>query len=800
MTTRPTLLPAHVRRRALRSRHGAGLRLGTFALALSSAALFSLPAHASGGDEYTESEFTPESHVPAADLPAYAGGQLGVVPGSYWRVFLVLAWRAANGHPLSPVEVKVLNVDRWSVGPNSHTNDPYFWDDKTNGVADWLAARARAGATDTRKISVTRDTASYSTYLNCPVDAFNRARQTLAERQRQSAHDLQWVAVWLRNQDAVFANCEPEGRQGWGSNRSTPAPVLPQPAPAQAPAWLVKDTAYQTAAALFYAGRYDEARQGFLAIAQDKSSPWQPLGAYLAARCSLRALSLSVEDSRDIAKNPVTRQQLESTRKELEAMAPHYAPAQGLIQWIDARLDPVGQTRKMAAQITQGPVDARSVLAFSDYLVLLDRLSDSGNIAQVQEPMTQWVFAMAGDSAAGAAQARSHLKGAADGSAASALWLAPLVENASGAPGQTDKPIVTLTPAEWKAALAVPASSPLYQHIRYHLNRLRIEAGQGAQADAEVSAMLAHSGTPMSTATRNSWLALKLLTAHTVDDFLAAAARHPVDDGRGESIARDDQRAAAAASSPASAASATAAKAPGAPTVAVDQDFPLHLFRDLPLALLKTLPERKDFPPSLRASLEEAIWTRAVVLGDWATADAFSDRLAATRATTAHLYQRFKAASTPQAKTLEAAIIFANTPELEPHLYARNTTSPQEWGCSWPSDQKAPALSLSAPAFLTAAQNAQARKEQDTLLALPTRNAYLAPTLLAWARTRPADPEAPKALHFFVAGTRNECVAYTPQGQAAPKSTYSRDAFRLLHQIWPNDPWTAKTKYHYSPQ
>lgn len=798
MTTSTNATSAHARHRVLRRCVASGLRRGTLALALSSATLFGihLSANASGGDDYAESEFTPENHVPAADLPAYAGGQLGVVNASYWRVFLVLAWRAANDHALSPGEVKVLNLSRWSVGPNSHSEDPYYWDEKATGVADWQAARARTGASEPRKIRVTRETESYSTYLNCPVDAFQRASRTLSERQRQSASNPQWVALWLRNQDAVFANCEPEGIQGWGNHRTTPPPSLPQPAPANAPTWLVQDTAYQTAAALFYAGQYAQARQQFLAIAQDKTSPWQPLGSYLAARCSLRALSLSLEDSRDIAKKPEARQQLEATRKELQAIAPHDLPAQSLIQWIDARLDPVGQARKMAAIVNQAPIDERTVLAFSDYLVLLDRLSDSGSVRQLQDPMTQWIFAMASPDADSVALARSHLKGAADGSAASALWLAPLVQSASGR-AASQPPATALTPAEWKAALAVPVSSPLYQHIRYHLHRLRIEAGQAAQADAEVSAMLTQPHQHLSAATRNRWLGLKLLTAHTVEDFLAAAARQRVQENQGVSIARDDQQA-KAASAPATSASGAVTGTSAGATFDLDEDFALHLFRDLPLAVLQSLADRKDFPASLRPTLNETVWTRAVVLGDWATADAFSARLAATRATTAHLYTRFKAAATPQAKTLEATIIFANTPELEPHLYARGTTLPQEWGCTWNSDQKASGLSMASPAFLTTAQSAQARKEMDTLLALPTRNAYLAPTLLSWARTRPADPEAPKALHFFVAGTRNECVPYTATGQPGPKTTYSRDAFRLLHQLWPNDPWTAKTKYHYS--
>ena len=87
---------------------------------------------------------------------------------------------------------------------------------------------------------------------------------------------------------------------------------------------------------------------------------------------------------------------------------------------------------------------------------------------------------------------------------------------------------------------------------------------------------------------------------------------------------------------------------------------------------------------------------------------------------------------------------------------------------------------------------------QALLDALPNRNAYLAPTLLAWAQGKPADPEAPKALHFFVPSTRNECRPPVPaNGQPAPEPTYSRDAFRLLHKLWPDSDWARTTRYHY---
>jgi hypothetical protein len=427
---------------------------------------------------------------------------------------------------------------------------------------------------------------------------------------------------------------------------------------------------------------------------------------------------------------------------------------------VDARLRPAEKAAELAGPLTQAPMDAAQVRALSDYLVLLDSLEqqpgqDRPGLLQAADPMTRWIGAMqAGDEQrpAALALARREAQAAPAGSPAAVLWLAALVAQAQPRPAA-----LQLSEAERRAAEAVPASSPLYLHLRYHLLRLQIEGGQAAAADAEVSRLLAHPPQPMDTATRNRWLALKLVTAPTLEAFLAAAPRQVAETGAGTPIARSD-----------AASAAPAASTPAAPVMGLDEDFPRRLYRALPLSVLKTLPTRPDLPAAVKTGLIEALWTRAVLLGDWATADTWAPTLAQGRGTTAHLYTRFVQATTPEAKRLAATVIFVNTPELHPHR-----VDPQgndtEWGCQGWGTGAQDALALTPPAFLSPAQQAEARREQAVLDALPNRNAYLAPTLLAWAQGKPADPEAPKALHFFVASTRNECRPPVPaNGQPAP--------------------------------
>ena len=58
-----------------------------------------------------------------------------------------------------------------------------------------------------------------------------------------------------------------------------------------------------------------------------------------------------------------------------------------------------------------------------------------------------------------------------------------------------------------------------------------------------------------------------------------------------------------------------------------------------------------------------------------------------------------------------------------------------------------------------------------------------------------SNPEAPKALHFLIASTRNECNARG--GDQAKERNYSREAFEFLHSQFSKSEWTKSTKYYY---
>jgi hypothetical protein len=673
-------------------------------------------------------------------------------------VYLFLAYRAIAGNPLSANELVSLQIDGWHVGLLSH---PAEFDDESDGVAQWHTAR-QALDSSTPMLGVTRTTANYESYLNCPQNAIATAARTLQQRLAQGGD--KWARIWLAGQDQVFANCSPNvGDQ-------TAAEVKkPDDLPADAPAWLVKDHAYQLAAALFYAEKYDQARDAFLAIGQDRQSPWQMLGKYLAARCLLRKATLTDIPGADSSK------MLDQAREELVSQVAAYPPAQDLVDWVDMHIHLSDRQVRLEQALAQATLGPRLPLMLGDYIVAMDKLKPKDMMASTSS-LTKWIGAMGGyddqfsaqDREAAMSLARDHL-----GDKPNALWLMPLLAQAQGG---------ELHPNELSAAAAVPASSPAYQTLQYHLARLAIEEGHSELAAPIVSHMLAGAAGPMSTATRNRWLALKLITAGTPEAFYVAAPRQTAD---GKPVPQ----------------TYTDTPSPPPRTATADHidDFTARLMRYTPMTEMAAAVKRLDFPPSLRTQTEEVIWTRAVLFGNYKLAESVQSDVVAANQSSSVLFQRFLDARDDKEKQQAAVLVLATAPELEPELYDKFGAQ-LWWGCGenprpeWTT--RAERLASHPPAFLSKDDLDAAFAEADRIVKLPGRIAYLAPAVMSWAKSHPDDEEAAHALHRLVRSTHysNGCAYMGDPNEGRDVST---QAFELLHKLFPDSPWTKATPYHY---
>jgi hypothetical protein len=228
-----------------------------------------------------------------------------------------------------------------------------------------------------------------------------------------------------------------------------------------------------------------------------------------------------------------------------------------------------------------------------------------------------------------------------------------------------------------------------------------------------------------------------------------------------------------------------------------DEDFGRSVYRYFPTSELRALLAHPRLPKQWNNPLQETLLARALIFNDEATALALLDGVAQGRKTTEHLYARYRKAASGAERKLAGALILVNTPELNPSVIDVRGRS-RNWGCRSGGMEQPESDPAQPPRYLSAEQLAAAGKEQQQLLKLPLRTEFIAPALLAWAKQKPNDEEAPKALHFLVASTRMECPYGTDKEEKDQlRSQYSKEAFNLLHKLYPNSKWARQTKYFF---
>src|SRR5258707_7744675 len=289
------------------------------------------------GPFFTDAIFAYTKH-PDFPLERFAKGQMGVVRPTYARSYLFAAYRNLTNGALSdaePAALKSLWEDRLS---NSWDSNDEPW------IKKWLDARSKVpGISAPSQLHAYRNREKpheYDTYLNCQQDAFENAAATLAERIKTLGAESLGVKSWVGAQDLVFANCS-EGKH-IPADGSAEAPDLPP--------LLRADRAYQIAAANFYSGSFDEAKQQFDAITRDASSPWHDKAGYLAARAMLRKGSFAEKEEEGRPALADAEARLKTLIKD-ESVAKSHPAAKRLLNLVRLRLRPEETLHELARAI-----------------------------------------------------------------------------------------------------------------------------------------------------------------------------------------------------------------------------------------------------------------------------------------------------------------------------------------------------------------------------------------------------------------------------------------------------------------
>lgn len=758
-----------------------------FGIVLSCAALGSMlsaPPTDGCGPEFPAPIFTGERD-PDRPLERYAAGELGIVVPTFYQRYLVIAYRHLRGLGLDAAGGRAALGLPDSTRPGRGGSESAYW--------EWAELRRKYPGADSavgfrtgKSLPRQGNDYFYADYDNCLEDALRTAMATLADREQRAGAESPWFQDWLRAQDRVFANC-------------SAAALVPEPAPEGAPPWLRADRDYQTAAAHFYGGRFDEAASAFERIARDPVSPWRTLAPYLVARCYARKGTL-LPTWRTVDREALAQAdaQIRRVLGDMRLSETHEA-ARRLLGFVRFRLAPEERLRELCRSLTAprpGPGLRQDVV---DFTLLLDRYrqSQAESLFAVSPDyeLMDWVLTLQ----SGSPRATRH---ALDRWTAtrSPAWLVAALSHL-----RADAPALDAT---LEASAEVKASSPAFATVSAHRVRLLIERGRHDQARALLDHLLPQARRSWPRSALNVLLGQRLRLARSVDEFVAFAPRRPsevVNLWGPISTAADSGR-------------PEVERAFAGPDY-LDADAAWTLNRRLPLSVLGRIARAKALPRNLRAQVALSAWTRAVALGrlDAALelAPVLSDLLPETRS----YLERFVAAKNDSARRFEATVLMLNVPGVNPSVASGTGRLPplgkldefrDNWWCAaeasdfsrgvfardvfarWPYGERP----LGAPdtlweeTALTDEERTAARSEAARLESLPAAPSLLCRETVAWAKSHPADPRLPQTLHLAVRSSRYGCPD-------AHTSEFSKQAFQILHRRFPKSEWAQKTKYYY---
>jgi len=694
---------------------------------------------------------------PGEPLERYLAGHLGIIDPAHERAYRYVAWRYLSGQGLDA-------ASREAVATYWRTERPATEPYDRPSFELWRAARARVPGVKyiyapypNRTIRKTVDGVErWIFYDNCLDDTFRTAARTLDDRIGTLGADAEIVRAWVAAQDQVFSNCE--------NGESIPEPLTdPAPPPAGA------DRAYQIAAAHFYAGHFEAAERQFRAIAQDETSPWKAMAAYLIGRALVRQGTVDEPEHRERLEAAVAH--LRGVLADASLVEVH-RPAERLVGYALLELDPIARQRELAASLRAPRLGPPAGDTLFDYLWLLRReerrssshswplgreqLLSPGRIVTAEEPpepeeMGAWIIE---------ADPVGHWR-----RARSLPWLVAALP--------FTHPLQPEFGELLAAAERVPPDSPAYLTVAYHRIRLMIAQERFDDARRELDRLLAARDGELSLGDRNRLLVLRTPLATDLGEFLRLAQKVPADvvyeDGSETPIPPDDPL----------------ARLRGQPML---DDYSAYVLgRDFTPAMLLEAVRRDELVPRLRADVARAAWVRALMLGEYEVAGEVGPLVAQLVPELRDEVDAMRAAP-PAAREFTLAFMLLRRSELQPDVATGVETPWAAWLCTAAEDKPSlvrrdtPLLS-----FLTAEQRAAAAAMRERLWSLQPGQLWLGRTVLAWAEAHSDDARVPKALHRVVQQSREGC---TRDG-----STMVQAAFRRLHRRYPHSAWTAKTPY-----
>lgn len=733
-------------------------------------------------------DFSPDTFVRTdhpGDMPVFAEGRLGILQTGYDSNDFAVAYRYLNGGRLSPREQQ-------AYAPPQQPD----WTKLTpEQIRAAQAAQAKAGEEEAPEYPWQQALAKYApqtqaatqnrpgpqswgaslyydpSYPNCPRPAFQMAALTLASRAATWGKESPWLTDWISAQQTVFSNCKMKSR------------TLPVPVPAGTPALLQADRAYQRAAAEFYTGNYDQARQDFQTIASDSSSPWHVWGDFLAARAEVRA-AFAAGPKTDPWSGKLAGFDMPTmlrAQQMLEQLLAHHDPGlppQAIVQelnFVRLRSDPDKRIAEICAALAGPAPDNNFNQDLKDLSYGLGKDVPIHNYP----PLFAWIVALRSPNSSDALQAWNKTP--------TLPWLVAALMRTSPADPSAQELL--------KAAERITPHSPAWDTVMYQRIRLLIGLGRASEARTLLDGFLPAMRRRSADSALNAFLGQRMAVARTFQEFLEYAPRTVLDES-------SEGWAYQLASCPAVPGKPIWWTNPCLPGYAMEFDADAAtVLNRAPLDMLIEAAHSPLLPANLREEIAAAAWTRSVVLQD-----------AVSAAKLAPLLPRALHGSPGNGVGFQAVLTILQNPGLRPYIEAgishlnrpgkldefRSNWWCKDWTEASSANQGKPAP-VTAPTFFTPQQTKNGAAEYSQVLALPCAPQFLGRRVLDYARIHPSDPELPEALALTVRATRYACLSWTNNEQQAGSgnTAVSKAAFEMLHHKYPNSSWTARTPFYY---
>jgi hypothetical protein len=778
-------------------------------------------------------DFYPDTFVRTSrpDLPQqFVKGRLGLLQPGFARADLFVAYRYLNGGTLDNAEQKgwsptysVAEEEYGQQEPSRALGDAGTTTPDTP-LAHWVRARngfpdAPAGTIGQEgkvEVQVAGGSHYEDNFLNCSDDAFRNATETLQARSKLWGKDSPYLLDWLHGQDAVFSNCVGDKAE-------------PGSAPSGSPILLVEDRAYQTAAAHFYGQAFPQAAVEFVAISENSSSPWQPLGGYLAARTLIRQAFFARPDAPTPAGyDPALMQSAAKQLRDYLARDPSpqwRRAAEAQLALVRIRLEPEQRARELSVLVGGPEHDANYAQDLQDLLWVTNAKTPDGLRAQpdrwgqiADEAHPGQMRPLTIEEAERAAIARrQEAYESTDGlrDAAPILdWTITLQSLSAAAPGYALRRWRNTHTLPWllaalvlapngagapedllTAAATVRLESPAWQTVNYHRARLLIAAGRTTEARtvlAELSLKLQQLPLAEREASSvNAVRGLEMLTAPTAAGFFSFAPRAML-------FASSEEYSSVRECLEVKKNSARHYNcAAGVEPEQMDADAARVLNQEAPLSVWLSAAESTSLSPQLRSAIAMEGWTRATLLEDRQEAKSFL-----------LLAPEPLREQATQHSPLAPWMTLARNPGLRPYVNAGTQRAysydfVESYRDNWCYQPEAFARPPVQAAFLSNAERQAGADEVQRLAAI--RSVFVGRQIIREVEANEHDPDGAEALFLILRMIRYGCTepaSMNPDSSLSSAITYTdeakellklkRDAARLLRQHYAASPWTKK--------